>query len=267
MKKMDEILSAAYSHSEEPAKELNEQVIRKIQIMENDRSAHITGRKKRLPAAAAVAVAAVLALSSVSATAYAAWRRLSAGNVAEHVGEIKLAEFLASKEDETGIAGQTQHVGGYIITFMGAVHGDEVYPYLSTTSTINSNIGGTYFFISIEREDGEPMPNNVTDFYLTPYISGMNPSEFNLHRVDGGTAKAFVQDGVRYYVIGMTKLSEKYADRTFYFAVKDTVNGSVNWKNSYFYDETTGEISRNEDYDGVNALFVFPVNPLLKNTD
>lgn len=49
-----------------------------------------------------------------------------------------------------------------------------------------------------------------------------------------------------------------FADRTVYLCVSD---GSYYNEKAYSYDEDTGEISRREDYKGVNALFELPLDP------
>ena len=48
-----------------------------------------------------------------------------------------------------------------------------------------------------------------------------------------------------------------FADRTLYLAVND---GTFFAPDAYCFDEATGEITRNEGYEGVNALFLLPLD-------
>lgn len=50
---------------------------------------------------------------------------------------------------------------------------------------------------------------------------------------------------------------ECFADRSIYIGVND---GSFYWAGAYCCDETSGEITRNPEYEGLNALFLLPLD-------
>ena len=66
----------------------------------------------------------------------------------------------------------------------------------------------------------------------------------------------FVKDGIMYRVIDMENV-EVFADTDIYVGVNSETFYD---EDAYIYDENTGDIKANEDYNGVNALFVLPVD-------
>ena len=79
-------------------------------------------------------------------------------------------------------------------------------------------------------------------------------------RMDGVYTE-FVQDGTLYRLTECSNI-EIFADRTVYLCVSDADQSSPFGYNeeAYTFDNTTGAISRRENYEGVNALFVLPLD-------
>ena len=76
-----------------------------------------------------------------------------------------------------------------------------------------------------------------------------------------GVYTEFVQDGTLYRLTECSNI-EIFADRTVYLCVSDADQSSPFGYNeeAYTFDNTTGAISRRENYEGVNALFVLPLD-------
>lgn len=69
-------------------------------------------------------------------------------------------------------------------------------------------------------------------------------------------------NGIEYRITSCDNV-EMFADRGLYLAVVDGVPSA----DSYQYDEKTGEITRNESYDGINALFNLPIDKSKADTE
>ena len=74
--------------------------------------------------------------------------------------------------------------------------------------------------------------------------------------MDGGYSDK-VENGILYRIIECDDVM-MFADRTLYLCVSDTAFYDTN---AYNYDDSTGAISRNETYDGMNLLFTLPIDP------
>jgi len=72
----------------------------------------------------------------------------------------------------------------------------------------------------------------------------------------GGGYSTAVRDGVMYRMLEMDNI-EMFADKGIYVGVS---SGTFYDREAYRFDEGSGEISRNTDYKGVNALFTLPVD-------
>lgn len=127
----------------------------------------------------------------------------------------------------------------------------------------------TYIVSAVSRTDGVGMPENLSDdaygdmrFFVSPLIEGCNPALVNIISMDGVYTE-FVQDGVLYRLTECANI-EIFADRTVYLCVAD---GDLYNEDAYIFDQKTGEISRSEDYGGVNALFELPLDPALADTE
>ena len=206
-------------------------------------------------AAAAAAAIAVTMVSSI--TAYAAWRYFSAKDVAAEIADNRLAQEFEQNNwmDEC----ETQTYGNYDITLLGIVSGDEISSHLSKTDSGEIDGDKTYMAVAIAHSDGTPMPDSSkTDeeqFYVSPYIEGLDPARYNAS-VLGGNNTLFVSDGIQYRVLETDNI-ECFADRKIYIGVSD---GEAYDDKAYVYDSVSGDISRNESYEGVNALFTLSID-------
>lgn len=206
----------------------------------------------------ATAAAAAIAVTMVSSiTAYAAWRYFSAKDVAAEIADNRLAQEFEQNNwmDEC----ETQTYGNYDITLLGIVSGDEISSHLSKTDSGEIDGDKTYMAVAIAHSDGTPMPDSSkTDeeqFYVSPYIEGLDPARYNAS-VLGGNNTLFVSDGIQYRLLETDNI-ECFADRKIYMGVSE---GEAYDDKVYVYDSVSGDISRNESYEGVNALFTLSID-------
>lgn len=206
---------------------------------------------------AAVAAAAIAVTMVSSITAYAAWRYFSAKDVAAEIADNRLAQEFEQNNwmDEC----ETQTYRNYDITLLGIVSGDEISSHLSKTDSGEIDGDKTYMAVAIAHSDGTSMPDSSkTDeeqFYVSPYIEGLDPARYNAS-VLGGNNTLFVSDGIQYRLLETDNI-ECFADRKIYIGVSD---GEAYDDKAYVYDSVSGDISRNESYEGVNALFTLSID-------
>ena len=248
--KIDEIITAAFEIREEPSVWLNQKIVRKAKGDNNMRRPFF----KTVPVIAALA-AGILGVGSI--TTYAAWKYLSAEQVAEETADKKLAN--AFKEEDKIDIKQSQTYGNYKITLLGLVSGKNLSDYVSS---YNGELQDdkSYAAVVIEKKDGSAITEkeNIADsFFISPYIKGENPIHCNIYYM-GGAMTTFIQDGMMYQIADCDNI-EVFAKRGVYLGVS---SGTFYNKNAYNFDKETGEIRRNEKYDGVNALFDLPLDEL-----
>ncbi|MCD8036714.1 MAG: hypothetical protein LUE88_04935 [Clostridiales bacterium] len=240
---MDKILRQALSSEAEVPEHLND----KILTIAKEKK-YMSLRKKRIITVAAAAVIAC------SATAIAAIKYLSPKDVAKRMDNTALAEAFES--DGAVLVNETQEAGGYKATFLGIVSGEGISDYVTINNGTVLN-DRTYAVTAIEKSDGTPMPDMDSEqsFFVSPLIEGLNPVQFNAFTLNGGYSE-FVMDGVLYRLMECSNV-EAFADRTVYLCVSDSMAYNIA---AYSFDEATGEITRNADYDGLNALFIMPLD-------
>lgn len=252
---MDELLRNALSSKKEPDYWLNQRIINTVQEKEREDMSK-RNRKIKVPAAAMLA-AAVLFVGSV--TGYAAWRYLAPQQVAETAGDQGLAAAFQS-EDAIAV-NEVQEHGNYRITLLGIVSGKNLSQYTMENDAGNILDDRTYVVTAIENTDGTPRPDTSADnygedpFFVSPLIQGLNPAIYNSVTMDGGYFE-MVEDGIQYRIAECDNV-EIFADRQVYLCVND---GTFYNNDAYSYDEQSGNISRNEAYQGVNALFTLPLD-------
>lgn len=251
-KNLEQLLQQALSPNEEPRDWLNQNIVKRAK--ERERMGKID--KKRIPAAALMA-AAVISVGSL--TAAAAWKYLTPDQVAKEAEDIGLA---AAFQGEGAISiNETQTYGPYKITLLGVVSGENLSKYAVSGSTGEIRSDRTYVVTAIENADGTPRPATSEDsygqdpFFVSPLIKGQDPSIFNAVTM-GGAYTEFVQDGIQYRITETDNV-QAFADRTLYLAVN---SGTFYDNGAYQFDGATGEITRNEGYEGVNALFLLPLD-------
>lgn len=249
---VDRLLKHALSPEIQPDPRLNQNILNQAEEMTFMRR----GKRSIFPAAV-MAACCILVLGST--TAFAAWKLLSPAQVAEEHMDTKLAEAFQGKD--AILVDETQEFGDYRVTLMGAVAGKNLSKYLVTENDGTVQDDRFYSVVAIARTNGAPMPDTHSDeydkdpFFVSPYIKGLDPDRYSIATMDGGYSE-FVRDGIQYRLIDMDNI-EIFADKGIYIGVN---SGAFYDSNAYLIDEKTGEMKRNESYDGVNALFVLPMD-------
>lgn len=252
-KNLEQLLQQALSPDEEPDYWLNQKILKKAKEREMMNKPY----KKKI-SVAAISTAIVLSISSL--TVVAAWKYLTPDKVAE---EIKDQGLAAAFQGQDAISiNESQEYGNYKITLLGIVSGKNLSQYVNSDDTAgNIRDDRTYVVTAIENMDGSPRPGTSDDnygedpFFVSPLIKGQNPSFFNAITMSGGYSE-FVQDGIQYRITETDNV-EIFADGTLYLCVN---SGTFYDSNAYQFEESTGEITRNESYEGVNALFQLPLD-------
>lgn len=246
--KLDQLLKNALSTNFEPDLELNTKIMQKIKESER-----MNIRKyKKFPAVAA----ACLVLLFGTATVYAAWNYLVPSEIATEYGDKQLAKAFESKD--AVLMDESQTYGNYTVTLLGAVSGRALSGFCSYDHVKEEK---TYIVTAISRTDKTPMPDTSDDgygqesFFISPLIQGLNPVQYNIFTMNGGYFE-IVRDGIMYRVIECDNI-EIFADKKLYLCVSNTMAYQAE---AYHYDEKTGEISVNSNYQGMNLLFGLPLN-------
>lgn len=249
---LDRVLKHALTPTEEPDARLDRNILYQAEEM-----ADMAKKKKnRFPAAVA---AAALTLA-VGSAAVAAARYLTPGQIAQELDDKKLVD--AFQGEDAVLVNETQEYAGFRITLLGAVSGKNISEYLTENDKGEVEDDRFYAAVAVERSDGSPMPDTGDDaygeepFYVSPYIKGLEPWKYSVASMGGGYSE-FVRDGIQYRLLDMENI-DIFADRGIYIGVS---SGIFYDSKAYVFDEGTGEITRNEDYDKVNALFDLPLGP------
>lgn len=246
-KNIDKILRQALSPTAEPSEELNNKILLRAKENENMKL-----RKKRIFIITAAAVIAC------AATAAAAIRYLAPKEIAQSVSDNSLARAFESKDAVE--VNETQEYGGYRVTFLGVISGSGLSDFTASADGVELE-DRTYAVTAIEKSDGTPMPSASDDnygevsFLVSPLIKGLNPVQFNAFTMNGGYTD-IVKDGILYRLAECDNV-EMFADRGAYLCVSTSMSYDIN---AYNYDEKTGDITRNNNYDGLNALFELPLD-------
>lgn len=262
---LEEMLRHALTPSDEPDTWLNQHIINSVQESQKVHNhtsdvcaeTEVVMRKSWIKGAPAVALALVLVLGG-SLSAYAAWKYMKPEQVASEFEDEKLEKAFL-KEDGTDI-NESQSYGGYTATLLGMVSGENISKYeLESDGEIQAD--RTYAVLAIEKEDGTPIPEFIdaegdeNEFLVSPLIKGENPNFINIYCMNGG-ATSDVKDGIMYKIVDCDNL-EAFANQGVYLSVTHT---TFYESEAYSYDEESGEITRNEAYEGLNALFELPLD-------
>lgn len=250
-KDIDELLKHALTPTQEPDFWLNQKILNQMK-----ETKHMDGKKVRRIPAAVVAAAVILGAGSV--TAYAAWKYMTPDKVAESFKDYALME--AFQGEDAVMINERQSYGGYNITLLGIVSGKNISQYASEHNGVVED-DRTYTAVAIENADGTPMPDTSEDAYgdlafcVSPLIKGYDPNWYNVVTMRGGYSE-FQDNGILYRLVECDNV-EVFADHGLYLCVSD---GTFYNPAAYNYDEATGEITRNEGYEGLNALFELPID-------
>ena len=205
-------------------------------------------RKKPYPVKALLIAIIIIMLTSL--TAFAIWGYRPMDEIAGILANDTIAN--AFRSDNAIIIDKSQQSGVYAITLLGIAPVEEL------NAFDKGDESRTYAVLAISKTDGAMMPEihsdeyNQNPFYAIPFINGVKPWQAGVEQIQGST----VIDGVLYILFGCDEL-EVFADREVYIGVSDRPFFS---HDIYSFDEETGRISRNQNYNGVNALFALPLD-------
>lgn len=252
-KELNELLRHALTPTDEPDFWLNQKILNQVKEKKG-----MEGRKKIRFSTATLIAVIVLCLSSV--TAYAAWKYLSPAEVAGKMNDTRLAEAFLG--EQALLINETQSYGGYDVTLLGITSGEALseYQHYSEDGLIDAD--RTYAVVEIRNSDGTPMPDTSEEaygeleFFASPLIQGYNPAFYNIVSMNGDYME-MSEEGILYRLVCCDNV-EIFANHDLYLCICD---GSFYNKELYDYDEATGMISRNEAYEGLNALFHLPIDP------
>lgn len=252
-KNLDQILQQALSPDEDVNERLNQKILSKIR--ENE---EMNRKPRRIPAAA---MAAALTLFIGSATAVAAWHYMTPDKVAEVMEDEGLMKAFQSEDAIT--LNESQICGDLKITLLGMVSGKDLSSCVENVnqegdSDTKIEDNKTYIVTAIEKVDETAntlqQDLSATNIIVSPLVKGLKPWQFNIYTMEGGCA-AISENGIEYRITESDNI-EIFADRGLYLAVTDGVPSA----DAYEYEEATGEITRNESYEGINALFHLPID-------
>ena len=261
---LEKMLRHALTPTEEPDACINQCIVnsvRRMQAETNNAEMEVAMRKSWMRRVPVVALAAALVVSAGGLSAYAAWKSMKPEQVAVELGDQKLAE--ASQGEDSIRIDESQSYGGYTVTLLGTTSGKNLSKY---TMESNGELkeDRTYAVVAIEKEDGTKMadsdrmsdlPEEESDFLVSPLIRGEDPRFVNIYRMNGGSTN-MLKDGILYRMIDCDNL-EVFAERGVYLSV----NHSTFFESEgYHFDKESGEITRNDDYEGLNALFQLPLD-------
>lgn len=197
--------------------------------------------KKKFSIKAVALAAAIICI--IGTSVFAAIHYLSPKKVAEELGD----KTLAKNFEETAPLSDTKADGKYKATILGIASGQEISDFKASSWDVYPD--RTYVVVAVENSDQTPMTYD-DEILVTPLIQGLNPLKYNIVTMHGGYSAKII-DGILYRIIESDSI-EYFADQKLYIAVTDTtfLNNA-----QYTFDEKTGLISENEDYDGTNLLF------------
>lgn len=253
------LLKSAMSITETPSLEL----VRKVkQLQADEKHSTKTHRQTFLRTVAA----AVMTLVILATSAFAAWYFLGPSEVADTFQDNALS--AAFESDSAVNINQSVASGDYIFTLLAIVSGEDItdHPAFANGEILS---GRTYTVLAIQKADGSPMPQISDDaygnpsFFVSPYIVGEKPWMVNAHTMNGGYSEMVV-DGVMYRILDCDEI-KIFADRGVYLGVN---TGSIgNHAEAFIYNEQTGELKANPDYDGASAVFDLPVDKALADPE
>jgi len=201
---------------------------------------------------ATIVCAAVL---MITATAFAAWYLLNPGEVAERMGDRTLSAAFNS-ENAINI-NQSLSAGDYTFTLMSIVSGTDI----SDQQIMRDRRifrDETYAVVAIQKSDGTPFVDNDLregfQFYISPYVKGIAPWRLNSHLLGGG-GQVIIIEGIK-YVLTRTDNISMFADHGIYIGI----NSGFLFGNAYIFNEESGEITPNPEFDGVSVLFDLPLD-------
>lgn len=251
---IDQLLTESLIQIDGPSYELNQSIKNQI----NNQSKEHTSMQKNVRKLIPIPLLVVILTLLMSISVFAAWKILSPHEVAQELGDDGLNTAFQA-EDAFKIK-ETVTSQGYSITFLGVVSGEGLSDFNGSAHDIYPE--RTYAVVAISMEDGSPMPATSDDefgeinFFISPLIKGETPWWCNIVTMHGSYSEMVI-NGVMYRLIECDDI-EIFADRGLYLCVSSTRFYS---QEAYNYNEESGEITPNPEFDGVNILFDLPLDP------
>lgn len=254
-----------------PAKEQEEIMLQKVLLKSKNKNTEKRGvvtMKRFKPAFAAVALAFCL----LTTTAFAAWYFLNPSEVAERFEDVTLSQVLES-ENAVHI-NKSITFGDYTFTFLALVSGENLTDWSLTGDGVR--LERTYAVAAIHRADGESMLAPSDDeydsnlFFATPMIKGLNPKFANIFSMNGAN-RVMVENGIAYCIMNFDDLSI-FAEHGVYLGIctgtPDKVNAFSAFlsEDAFVFDEQTGDISTNPQYNGTSIIFDIPFDQSMANS-
>lgn len=243
---MDRLMQKSLMPDQEPDMEPNKHIIRHWK--EEPMTKHT---RRKLPTAAVVAFCVLAASAVVGAGA----KYLTANQVAKEFAQPEIQKAFGGRNALE--VNETKEAGEYRFTFLGVASGKAITE-MELAKELPKN-GQTYAVLAIERKDGAPMPKTSDDAYgdlafcVSPLIEGLDPVEYNIFYTGGGYSDVW-KNGILYRIVDCDEL-EKFADKKVYLSITDSRTFD---SSAFTFDKTTGSITENKDYEGINLLFEIP---------
>ena len=201
------------------------------------------GRKSKVKKIVAACLVVAL-MSSVTVGVYAAYKWLNPSTVAYELDNDKLAASFNKIESEL----QIQESNEYRVIYFGVISGDDIGHEIGSNGEVVSD--RTYVAVAIQRKDGTAMDKDKDEFFVSPLVQNLKPWQFNTFAMNGDVGK-YVKEGTLYLIVACDNI-EMFAKSKVYLAVQNGMTYNID---AYSYDESTGEVSRNKEYEDLNLLF------------
>ncbi len=242
---MDALLKSCLHVEQEPDDALHQKVMQKWKEQSN--------MKQRKFYKAAAATAAVVMLSTLSVGA--AMRFFTPKEVATELAGMEIAELFES--DDAVLINETQEGEQYSYTLLGLTEGKNLLQLDTDGSYLEKD--AFYAVVAVSQKDGSNLSlkefqESENGHFISPLIQGLEPWMYNIASMNGGYSE-MEKDGIVYRMINCDKIGY-FADRQLYLCISDTTFYDTN---AYDYDEKSGIITRNMNYDGTNLLFDLPI--------
>jgi len=259
---IDELLTYTPAFSDKSLANIKARSLEKINYMEESNlNKTVIKRPFRFIAAASIA------LILFAATVFAAVQLLTAGEVADRLGNTTLS---AAFESESAInINQSITSGDYIFTLLAVVSGEDItdHPIYDRTGEIRSD--RTYSILAIQKVDGSsmtlPAEYEYVPFMVSPFVRGQQIWQVNAFTLDGGSITSVI-DGIKYIIFDFTNIT-MFADRGIYLAVNSGGFSMSGLMDAFDFNEQTGRITANPNFDGANVIFELPFDEFLADQE
>lgn len=244
--KMDSLLKSCLHTEQEPDDVLHQKVMQKWKEQ--------SYMKKRKYYKAAAAAAAVIMVSTLSVGA--AVRFFTPKEAASELSGKETADLFDS--EDAVLINETKEGAQYNYTLLGMTEGKNLLQMDDEGNTLEKD--AFYAVVAISNKDGSDLSiedfwNSENGHFISPLIQGLEPWRYNIASMNGGYSE-MEKDGIVYRMINCDKIGY-FADRNLYLCISDSAFYETE---AYNYDEESGIITRNDNYDGTNLLFHLPID-------